>query len=196
MKTLSFVVFLTWKYIPQWVLQYLTAIYYAIDFTQLSDAYMYWWTESSSRATMALYLFVFSPLYAIADSSFDNPSAICNSNSPVYHDDVIKWKHFPRNWPFVRGIHQSPVNSPHKGQWRGALMFSFICFWIKDWVKNRKTGDLRHCRAHYCVIVMDNPSAKCNSNFLAYSGVFIEENILEIIIYFLHLGLWKADLDA
>ena len=28
------------------------------------------------------------------------------------HDDVIKWKHFPRYWPFVRGIHRSPVNSP------------------------------------------------------------------------------------
>ena len=40
------------------------------------------------------------------------------------HDDAIKWKHFPRYWPFVRGIHRSPVNSPHKGQWRGALMFS------------------------------------------------------------------------
>ena len=35
------------------------------------------------------------------------------------HDGVIKWKHFPRDWPFVRGIHRSPVNSPHKGQWRG-----------------------------------------------------------------------------
>ena len=42
-------------------------------------------------------------------------------------DDVIKWKHFPRYGPFVRGIHRSPVNSPHKGQWRGALMFSLIC---------------------------------------------------------------------
>ena len=39
------------------------------------------------------------------------------------HDDVIKWKHFPRNWPFVRGIHRWPMTSPHKGQWRGALMF-------------------------------------------------------------------------
>ena len=38
------------------------------------------------------------------------------------HDDVIKWKHFPHYQPFVRGIHRSPVNSPHKGQWRGALM--------------------------------------------------------------------------
>ena len=36
--------------------------------------------------------------------------------SMVTHDDVIKWKHFPRSWPFVRGIHRSPVNSPHKGQ--------------------------------------------------------------------------------
>ena len=38
-----------------------------------------------------------------------------------YHDDVIKWKHFPFYWPFVRGIHRSPVNSLQKGQWRGAL---------------------------------------------------------------------------
>ena len=28
------------------------------------------------------------------------------------HDDVIKWKHFSRYWPFVRGIHRWPVNSP------------------------------------------------------------------------------------
>ena len=43
------------------------------------------------------------------------------------HDDVIKWKHFPCYWPFVPGIHRSPVNSPHKGQWQGAFMFSLIC---------------------------------------------------------------------
>ena len=28
------------------------------------------------------------------------------------HDDVIKWIHFPHYWPFARGIHRSPVNSP------------------------------------------------------------------------------------
>ena len=43
------------------------------------------------------------------------------------HDDGMKWKHFPRYWPFVRGSHRSPVNSPQKGQWRGALVFSLIC---------------------------------------------------------------------
>ena len=44
---------------------------------------------------------------------------------PISHDDVIKWKYFPRHWPFVREIHRSPMDSPHKGQWRGDLMFFF-----------------------------------------------------------------------
>ena len=57
------------------------------------------------------------------------------------HDDVIKWKHFPRYWPFVRGIHRSPVKSPHNGQWRGALMFSLICAWMNGWVNTRVAGD-------------------------------------------------------
>ena len=50
--------------------------------------------------------------------------------------------------------HRSPVNSPHKGQWRGALMLSFIRAWINGWVKNRQACDLRRHRAHYDVIVM------------------------------------------
>ena len=70
------------------------------------------------------------------------------------HVNVIKWKLFPRYWPFVWGIHRSPVNSPHKGQWRGALMFSLICAWINSRVNNREAGDLRHHRAHYDVVVM------------------------------------------
>ena len=70
------------------------------------------------------------------------------------HDDVIKWKHCPRYWPFARGIHRSPVNSPHKGQWRGALMFTLICARINGWVNNREAGDLRRYRTHYDVIVM------------------------------------------
>ena len=71
-----------------------------------------------------------------------------------YHDDVIKWKHFPRYWPFVRGIYRSPVNSPHKGQWRGALMFSLICVWINGWVNNREAGDMRRHRVHYEVTIL------------------------------------------
>ena len=74
--------------------------------------------------------------------------------SKTAHDDVIKWKHFPRYWPFVRRIHRSPVTSPHKGQWRGALMFSLICARINGWVNNREAGDLRRHQAHCDVIVM------------------------------------------
>ena len=72
----------------------------------------------------------------------------------IHHHDVIKWKHFPRYWPFGWGIHRSMVNSQLEGPWRGALMFSFICIWINSWVKNREAGDLRRLRTHYYVIVM------------------------------------------
>ena len=47
-----------------------------------------------------------------------------------------------------------PVNSPHKSQWRGALMFSLICARINDWVNKREAGDLRRHRGHYDVSVM------------------------------------------
>ena len=56
--------------------------------------------------------------------------ALCEGNSPV------------------------PVNSPHKGQWRGALMLSLICVWKNGWVNNREAGDLRRHRGHYDVNVM------------------------------------------
>ena len=62
----------------------------------------------------------------------------------------------------MRGIHRSPVNSPHKC---GALIFSLICVWINVWVNNRKAGDLRRYRAHYDVIVMN--LLKLNSKLIA-----------------------------
>ena len=74
-------------------------------------------------------------------------NVLCND-----HDDVIKRRPFPHYCPFVRGIHRSPVNSSHKVQWRGALMFvCFICTWINGWVNNREAGYLRRHRAHYGV---------------------------------------------
>ena len=87
--------------------------------------------------------------------SFSGYFQIWNSS----HNDVIKWKYFPRYWPFVRGIHRWP----QKGQRRGALMFSLICAWINGWVNNRKAGDLRGLRAHYDVIVMDH----CITQFIS-----------------------------
>ena len=52
-----------------------------------------------------------------------HPSLYFNS---AFHDDVIKWKQFPRHWPFVRGIHLSPVDSPNKGPVMRALIISLM----------------------------------------------------------------------
>ena len=51
---------------------------------------------------------------------------------------------------------------PHKGQWRGALIFSLICACTNGWVNNRDAGDLRRHCARGCVTVMDYE----NDNFL------------------------------
>ena len=83
------------------------------------------------------------------------------SGTQTEHDDVIKWKHFPRYWPFMRGIHRSRVNSSHKGQWLWALMFSLICAWINGWVNNGDAGDLRRNRTHYDVTVMNSDWSWC-----------------------------------
>ena len=77
------------------------------------------------------------------------------------HDDVMKWKHFPPYWAFVRKIHRSPVNSPHKVPWRGALMFSLICALNKRlnkqswgrWFETPSRSLWRHCN----VIRMRDP---------------------------------------
>ena len=94
------------------------------------------------------------------ESSSTHPGShvICLSrrSNRWFHDDVIKWKHVPRHWPFVGGIHRSLMNSPPKGQWSGALVFSLICAWTKSWANNGDAGDLRRHRAHYDVIVMFN----------------------------------------
>ena len=68
------------------------------------------------------------------------------------------WRHqmetFSALLALCAGNSPVPVNSPHKGQWRGALMFSLIYAWINDWANNREAGDLRRHRGHYDVIVM------------------------------------------
>ena len=89
------------------------------------------------------------------------------------HDDVIKWRHFPRYWPFVRGIHRSPVNSPHKGQWRGALMLSLMYAKLNVWVNTREAGDLRRYRIHYDVIVMHTPLST-RRNMPRALGLFVD----------------------
>ena len=112
-------------------------------------------------AIMSMYVsyfsFVFTKYHFLLNTTSADQYSLClwntwatliNSMKSSYHGDVMRWKHFPRNWPFVRGIHRSPVNSPHKGRWHEALMFSLICVCVNDWVNNREAGDLRRYRAH------------------------------------------------
>ena len=111
---------------------------------------------SINQSTVHPFMFQVSWCKCMANSSLTslNSLAVTRTFLSKGNDDVIKWKHFPRYWPFVRGIHRSPANSPHKGQWRGSLMFTLICVWINGCVNNRKAGDLwRYC-VHYGVTVM------------------------------------------
>ena len=62
---------------------------------------------------------------------------------------------FPALLALCAGNSPVPVNSPHKGQWRGALMFSMIFAWVNDWVNNREAGDLKRHRGHYDVNVIE-----------------------------------------
>ena len=90
-----------------------------------------------------------------------------------FNDDIIKWTHFPHYWPFVRRIHQSLVDSPQKGQWRGALMCSLICAWPNGWANKQDAGDLRCHRIHYDVTVMNHPNPLlCWMNFRKHQNIF------------------------
>ena len=108
-------------------------------------------------------------------------------------------------WPFVRGIHRSPVNSPYKGQWHGALMFSLI-FLFETPSRSR----WRHCNGdlyddviiwkrflHYCPSVLETTSSRwiplkssTNANlwcFLVISLKQAVEQTIELVV------LWDAN---
>ena len=81
-----------------------------------------------------------------------------------WHDDVIKWKLFPRYWPFVREIHRTKASDTE------LWFFSLICAWINIWVNNREAGDLRRYWVHYDVTVMIRQRKKKPDNDPHYYG--------------------------
>ena len=85
-----------------------------------SVIYLFQWVEDKpSRLTQNLHFFGLFSLSLVKEVYRH-----WTCRTPWWRDRVeIFWLY----WPFARGIHRSMVNSPHKGQWRGALMFSFIC---------------------------------------------------------------------
>ena len=60
----------------------------------------------------------------------------------------------PSWWRHQMETFSALLDSPYKGQWRGALMFPLICAWTNGWANKGDTGDLRRHRAHYDVTVM------------------------------------------
>ena len=102
----------------------------------------------------------------------------------------MKWKHFPRYWPFVRGIHRSPVNSQHKAQWRGALMFSLICAWINGWANNHEAADLRRHRAHYDVTVC---SADCTVRHASFPRIL---DFQQVFVNHTTFSKWLSRLEC
>ena len=80
------------------------------------------------------------------------------------HDDVIKWKHFPRHWPSFGEFTGDRVTGHLGGEFTGEfpaerpVTRSFDVFidlrLNNDWVNNREAGDLRRYRTHFDVIVM------------------------------------------
>ena len=70
------------------------------------------------------------------------------------------WRHqmetFSASLALCAGNSPVPVNSPHKGQWSGALVFSLICVWIHGWVNKGEAGDLICHRGHYDINVMSS----------------------------------------
>ena len=83
------------------------------------------------------------------------------------------WRHQMETFSALLALCAGPGEFPHKGQWRGTLMFSFICAWVKDWVNNCEPGDLRCHHGHYDVNVMNLPYSCLPLIPLIYVGKYL-----------------------
>ena len=99
---------------------------------------------------------------------FFPPSSRCICTWSQKHDDVIKWKHFPLYWPFVRDIHRSPVTFPSQRPVTRSFDVSLIYTWTNGRINSRDAGDLRRYRAYNDVTVMKTTDVEvgCNSTIL------------------------------
>ena len=70
--------------------------------------------------------------------------------------DVMTWQRSPHWWPFVKGIHQSPVSSPYKGPMMQNFEFSLLLVWTDYWANSQVAGDLtaiiRHTLTFFILI--------------------------------------------
>ena len=120
------------------------------------------------------------------------------------HDDVIKWKHFPRYWPFVRGI--------HRGQMPVTRSFDVFLIYarINGWVNTGEAGDLRRHHTYYDVIVMyvkrhtayrltipwnEEVSWSTNLNLKSELNLlFVRKFRMKLSHFDIHVTFWRAHL--
>ena len=114
----------------------------------------------------------------------------------MWHDDVIKWKHFQRYWPFVRGIHRSPVNSPHKGQWRGAFDVFFnlrlnkrLSKQSRGWLFETLSCPLwRHCNGS---VAISNHASRVLNLILPWNDFFVRSLMTSKTMMFLWCTIYR-----
>ena len=106
----------------------------------------------------------------------------------IYHDDVIKWKHFPSYWSFVNSA-EFPAQRPVTRNFD----ISLISGRINGWVNNGEAGDLRRHRTHFDVILMI-----LQDNFIIknpqpnFNGVFnkIPVEVMSLMSSYIPLFIW------
>ena len=98
--------------------------YYFVNSSLLTNTVSFPWNESTTKSNTKMHL----------------------CQSLWSHDVVIKWKHFPRYWPFVRGIHRHPWIPPPPPT--KASDAEFWCFlWSWGWWFERPSRSIwRHCK--------------------------------------------------
>ena len=115
-----------------------------------------WWPSSLTHigAIRGEWVIVVYAVETIQQSIYNKRSIL----QPMISGPFSWWRHQKETFSALPAIcagnNRCPVNSPHKGQWRGAFMFCLICTRINGWLNNGEAGDLRRYRAHYDVTVM------------------------------------------
>ena len=133
--------------------------------------------DFQSRLTLfILTLFIWS-IDIISTVVCSTTIARMSPDSHGWYRVMTWWRHHMETFSALLAIcaGNSPViGELHKGQWRGALMFSLKCAWINDWVNNGEAGDMRRHRAHYDVNVMDLSNSNSNSSIeIEYHVIYL-----------------------
>ena len=93
---------ITWGQCFHWIIPRLSPNWHRNDAVYCKIAANWYLKQLSKAAQTAI-----GTLLTALDNSLSKRLSLS-------HDDVIRWKHFPRYWPFARGIHRWPVNSVTK----------------------------------------------------------------------------------